>query len=112
MLLSHFRRGANFPLFGASLAPLVVDVSALVFARGAHPGSGELPRLLDRAAAVLTCSLRSGERLRRCAGSIAGSDWNIALWAAVVVPITSWMVCAPHLTNSQGPPAADTLSVI
>ncbi|MGW2831721.1 hypothetical protein [Streptomyces sp. NPDC001286] len=58
--------------------------------------------LLGYVAAALTWSLWSGERLRRCAGSAARSGRNIAVWTAVVVPITSWLVCAPYLINGQG----------
>ncbi|WP_133914051.1 hypothetical protein [Streptomyces sp. NBC_00582] len=48
------------------------------------------------AAAVGTWSLWCGERLRPCLGSAFRTGQTVAVWTAVLVPVTSWIVCAPH----------------
>ncbi|MEV6839619.1 hypothetical protein AB0N17_34845 [Streptomyces sp. NPDC051133] len=53
-------------------------------------------------AAVVTWSLWCGERLRRCLGSASRSGRLVAVWTAVVVPVTSWLVCAPYVIDGHG----------
>ncbi|MFF9094058.1 hypothetical protein ACF1AX_13170 [Streptomyces sp. NPDC014802] len=60
-----------------------------------------LAPLLGYAAAALAWSLWSGEGLRRCVGSAARSTRNVAIWTVVVVPLTSWLVCAPYWIHPQ-----------
>ncbi|POX55095.1 hypothetical protein C3489_12345 [Streptomyces sp. Ru71] len=59
--------------------------------------------LLGHAAAVATWCLWCGERPGRCMGSASRSGRHVAIWTAVLVPVTSWLVCAPYVITGQGP---------
>ncbi|MCH0564890.1 MULTISPECIES: hypothetical protein [unclassified Streptomyces] len=58
--------------------------------------------LLGYTATVTTWSLWCGERLRRCLDSASRSGQHVAIWTAVLVPATSWLVCAPYVITGQG----------